>query len=713
MGSTNQSKLNQTPIQAPPTSYSIGATTAAGQSIACNGLSNVDFSGVGSFAFAGMFRIPAAPSANAPFFSGNGQFYLSVTPGMAVTGGFTGGTSLSSIAGTLPVNQWFYMVVTYTGSAAGSLLTIYMDNNAEVALGAVTPSNGSSNSQILLLSGLTAQVTNFTVFQNIEDAVTEPDDPDTPEDLIADWDFSSGPYVDRSGNNNTVTFNNGAAQYWMTPSLVTGTSGGGALQPAAADALNFPGTGNEAFSICQWCYTTPSSSQEFYSVNLNGEPEFYINTPGGQVNQFSYEVGIAQQPLLSTQSMHPADWTYVAVVWQPATNGSQSSLSLSVNGGEPFSAVDQSLPDVTSYSAIIGQGLGQNAAPQYICGVSAWNVALTQAEIQTYMNTQDPANCSGCVASFPMTTDATDNTLTGNAFTLTGDAVLSEQSLPLAQMTLNPNLAPSEASPADSSDVMGVTLSDILAHAQSLGIDPNAVPPASVVSASDLANEVSALRSSFSSLPQNVLDVYITRFQQYRSIGAQLAAKGDMVGMFTASIQGSDCVYYYHTTAGPQEVGREPASAEATGGGKISCAQWAASVAASVLGVFFAAVGVRFSASKLLQACVNKVGPVGVAVFKAATGITASSTIQYTWSFMLKVLGCMAYCIGATIWEAIVANWFSVACLCASTILFFLSFLNPVTAAYRVAAAMGTLALSIANLLSVVVQPHQACTQGN
>jgi len=90
----------------------------------------------------------------------------------------------------------------------------------------------------------------------------------------------------------------GAAQYWMTPSLVTGTSGGGALQPAAADALNFPGTGTEPFSICQWCYTTPSASQAFYSVNLNGNPEFYIMTPGGTPGMFFYEVGIATNAII-------------------------------------------------------------------------------------------------------------------------------------------------------------------------------------------------------------------------------------------------------------------------------------------------------------------------------------------------------------------------------------------------------------------------------
>ena|SRR5215469_3189576 len=91
--------------------------------------------------------------------------------------------------------------------------------------------------------------------------------------------------------------------------------------------------------------------------------------------------------------------------------------------------------------------------------------------------------------------------------------------------------------------------------------------------------------------------------------------------------------------------------------------------------------------------------------------LTISSTIQFTWSIILKALGTLASFLGSLVWCAITANWFSVACMAVSTIAFCLSLLNPITAGVRVAAAMTTLALSIANLLSVVVQPHTPCTQ--
>ncbi len=229
--------------------------------------------------------------------------------------------------------------------------------------------------------------------------------------LISNYHFNQGfpsdlnPAVttltDASGNAFSGTLNNfalnGTTSNWVAPGGVVS----GFTTPTVctiAAALNFDGSndyveiGNvipagSSYTKEMWVYALDNNCNNLLS---SGDDPFYLSSgrlAAGNNGNYNYVQDVSNFPLNT--------WVHTAVTYDALT----STMKLYVNGNMVASG-----NSAGPYSGIPTTYIGRHTGACYFSGkldeVRVWNVARTQCEINTYMNSEIPNSMTGLLANY-------------------------------------------------------------------------------------------------------------------------------------------------------------------------------------------------------------------------------------------------------------------------------------------------------------------------
>jgi hypothetical protein len=235
--------------------------------------------------------------------------------------------------------------------------------------------------------------------------------------------------MDDSGNSNPITFVGGAGQITAVPGFLL--QSGAYAVPAASDALNPGGAGNQPFSLLSWVYCTGViSGSLFYDIFSNCAMTSGIQMSLAKaLSGVSASLGltwngqIGSNTVFSSQSIGFNAWHHVAVTYDGTT------FTLYVDGQPSGSAASGTMNVLPTPAPVIGamypSGTAQKQFDGYISGLQVWSIALSAAEVSTYMTT-DPGTAPGCAANF-RAFDAS-NGITGIPAALDNGATVAFQS---------------------------------------------------------------------------------------------------------------------------------------------------------------------------------------------------------------------------------------------------------------------------------------------
>ncbi|MCD6018063.1 MAG: hypothetical protein K0S53_1184 [Bacteroidetes bacterium] len=235
--------------------------------------------------------------------------------------------------------------------------------------------------------------------------------PTTATGLVANYHFNQGvafnsnptviTLVDASGNSNTGTLANfnltGSSSNWVSPGAVASGFTTSIACPVAA-ALSFDGSndyveiGNvipsgSSYTKEMWVYALDNSCNNLLS---SGDDPFYLSSgrlAAGNNGNYNYVQDGTNFPLNT--------WVHAAVTYDALT----STMVLYVNG-----IMVASGNSAGPYSGAPTTYIGRHTGACYFSGkldeVRVWNVARTQCEINTYMNSEITNSMTGLLANY-------------------------------------------------------------------------------------------------------------------------------------------------------------------------------------------------------------------------------------------------------------------------------------------------------------------------
>jgi len=199
---------------------------------------------------------------------------------------------------------------------------------------------------------------------------------------LAAWNFNEGTgsgSTDQTGNGHTATLINGS---WTASGHVGGGINGG---PLSAKALGFTTSTNHSMTLAGWFYIPASISTASMIITAddpsNNFSGIYVNTDytvGAAVNYNA--VSASSSPVIDPSG----GWYYIA----SAFNSSNRSLTVYVNGTQTGTST---ISGSTTYPGISDIEMIGNDGGYYASGLRAddirvFDVALTQSQINSYMN---------------------------------------------------------------------------------------------------------------------------------------------------------------------------------------------------------------------------------------------------------------------------------------------------------------------------------------
>jgi gliding motility-associated-like protein len=211
---------------------------------------------------------------------------------------------------------------------------------------------------------------------------------------------ASGSSLDVSGNN-TITMN-----AWIKPNA---NSNGGTIFSYWPNGLN-----GSVITNCSY----PNVPVHQYMLKLGSNNTIYFLGSACNVNVNQFEQGEAN---VTVETLSPSEWHYVSMTYDTQT------IKLYIDGNLSYTHIVTGTFDQYNLGEYyIGSDNGTDRIEGHLDNINIWNTALSQSEIQNYMNCPPTGNESGLVGYWNFEegsgTTALDITANGNNGTINGAA---------------------------------------------------------------------------------------------------------------------------------------------------------------------------------------------------------------------------------------------------------------------------------------------------
>lgn len=340
-------------------------------------------------------------------------------------------------------NQWHYLACVFTGSS----LLLYIDGQLDCQ--AVVMGTGATNANPFIvgnnLQGRLASVRVYSTALSATAVLAAMLQPDPQQSYAANFDFSSNPPVDRSGNNLPLTLTAGATVNSVVPSVVL--NGTAYCQPIRDRKVNPGGAGNDPYTIQAWINVAnpnplgvnspviPAGQAILVNETLDSQSGialYLVWDTTAQAYRFASLRGAIATPtntLRSNATVAYGQWVNVATTYNPAT----TTLSIYVNGqldisSASFPAITALVtPDVLIAGAEIQDRPASGWTLQgYVQSVDVWNKCLSAADVQKWQDGY-PILEPGLVAHYAFGFTLPRNEATGTPIGLADNATMGTQ----------------------------------------------------------------------------------------------------------------------------------------------------------------------------------------------------------------------------------------------------------------------------------------------
>jgi hypothetical protein len=300
---------------------------------------------------------------------------------------------VASIASPIQINRWYYIAFVSTGNG---VTYSYVDGAMVSSSQSSSPAAAIANPTFTIGGSARLQIENFAVWSTmLTDAQVEQEMwAEMPvvqtASLVTATDFTQSPPA-ISGSGISPTLN--GVQFNLAADC---TASGGPVDPGPATSID--PCGPVPFSILAWIY---SGAGCVISNRDETDPQhFALRVDSNGVVWAQFGSGSGLQRVSAPNFPIPANqWACIAVTYDGTT------CTLFVNAVQANSAaVTVAAPASNAAPKLFGRQNGGapadifQGALQYL---SVWNLALTPAQVQTYMY-DDPTGVAGCVANFSL-----------------------------------------------------------------------------------------------------------------------------------------------------------------------------------------------------------------------------------------------------------------------------------------------------------------------
>jgi len=329
----------------------------------------------------------------------------------------------------LQLNKWNHVAATWSGGVG----TIYVNGAFAGSASMPTPPQnvtralnyiGKSNWGDPYLDGMLDEISiwNVALSQNQIQANMNTELNGNESGLVAYWNMNEGigNYIfDKTSNNATGTIQNmNPITNWKLPnysnpcshtppnnSCATALSFDGAnkfvTSPAPLQATS--GTWEAWVERDSW---TPGNDDRLFGngINYTSSNSMYFSLHPSVGLHFRYggspDGGNIYASSLVTQSLLPGSWHHLAATWY--NNGSTTTINIYIDGNLAGSNSSSLVIANAAATFIAGDPVNPKFGPGKLDEVRIWNVARTQAQIRSSMNTQLNGNETGLVAYYNM-----------------------------------------------------------------------------------------------------------------------------------------------------------------------------------------------------------------------------------------------------------------------------------------------------------------------
>jgi len=346
-----------------------------------------------------------------------------------------GGPVVLSNPGQSPLsdNSWHYICATYDGN----YVRLFINGQFNVLQG-VSGTAPTNSNPVQLGNGLQGLIRYVRVYNRAlapHDVLANMFGVPDPTTLVAYFDFSQVPPVDRGSGSLPISLQNNATMIKVSPALAL-TANGFARPFFDETDVNPGGAQVDPYTVQSWIYVSSAANlRQAILVNTSLE----LDT--GIALTLQYDAGLAAyrlvsqrgagsiaQSLASTASVPLQTWVNVATTFDGTT------LSLYLNGALDSSKPCPPIPLYSTHSDLLigagivqGQPSGASTLQGYIREVDVWSRALTAAEITRYMTTPPDVDDPHIEGAYVFTSSPPRNQANGHPVGLAEGAVMAGQ----------------------------------------------------------------------------------------------------------------------------------------------------------------------------------------------------------------------------------------------------------------------------------------------
>lgn len=403
-----------------PSDISAVAHLAAASYLDCGSTVDVSFQGRNPWTFEGWVLF-AGLCPNSLIVSKPGEFEFG-TQGKKVYAKRSPQIGPVSSDDVLDTIDWFHLAVTFDGTT----MTLYVNGVPAGFVNVYDEGVSNKGQNFQLGPGLQGDLDSFRIWN-----VCVPADliytgqwedyPAGTQGLLRQYDFSSVPPRETSGNNAPPSFKKEAVQVINAPGLFLTDSA--YVDPYDDGGVNPGGGGNDSYTVLAWIHQTSTTEQQciFSNGDAAGTTGINLFVDGGVVK--ARRGGQSGTLLASRTTLQPDTWYSIGYTYDGANQ------AIVINGLPDAQAAAPAILEMPEGIPLIGaaySSLQQDPTmffQGYIQFVSVWKVALSPAQIQSWMY-NDPTNEAEVVANYGFSVAPAQNLTNGNPVGLVGGARL-------------------------------------------------------------------------------------------------------------------------------------------------------------------------------------------------------------------------------------------------------------------------------------------------